>query len=43
MFSPSQSSEVSRPGRYQSGGEVKNDGPYLAGKEKELLVVNMVA
>lgn len=34
MFSPSQGSEVSRPGRYQPGGEIKNDGSYLAGRER---------
>lgn len=41
MFSPSQGSEVSKPGRYQPGGEIKNDGSYLAGREKGLLGVNM--
>lgn len=41
MFSPSHGSEVSRPGRYQPGGEIKNDGSYLAGREKGLLGVNM--
>lgn len=41
MFSPSQGSEVRRPGRYQPGGGIKNDGSYLAGREKGLLGVNV--